>query len=202
MAFIAATNTAKACFDFTWKGVGVSICIYFLKATAPSSSDFQDLAFSLRDEFTDNVMPVLSHDVLFNGVTVYDMSSETAPIYTATETTPVAGGVAVDGTSRQVTAVITHRTAVRGRSGRGRTYLPGLSDNDVVDGAVTTDAQTAIQDAWDAFITAVETAVSWTFAVVSFYHDGAPRASGVKIQVTSSVVRGYTGTQRRRNPVG
>jgi len=111
----------------------------------------------------------------------------------------VNGSVAVDATARQVTAVITHQTAVRGRSGRGRTFLPELPETYVVDGVLTSTAQSDLQGAWDAFISAVELDSGWQFCVVSFYHDNAPRSSGVKIGVTASVVRGYVGTQRRRN---
>jgi len=202
MPFIASSNTGKVCFDFVWKGVGVSICLYFVKTSVPNATHFSNLAFAARDSMVDNLIPILSEDLTFNGVLVYDMSSATAPTYSAPQVPVENGGAAVDGVSRQVTAVITHRSNNRGRSARGRTYLPGLTDSDVVDGVLSSSAQTALQDAWDAFIADIEAVDSWIFVVASFYTDGAPRASAIKFEVTESLVRPYTGTQRRRNPIG
>ena len=87
-------------------------------------------------------------------------------------------------------AVVTFRTTQRGRSGRGRVYLPWITEPNQTAGVLSASAVTACQTAWDAFATALSTA-TYPLVVVS-------GVLGVANLTQSQLVRPFLKTQRRR----
>lgn len=84
--------------------------------------------------------------------------------------------------------VVTHRTAQRGRSFRGRTYIPFIGESSLVNGAIS--SITATQTAWTAFVAAMSAAAN-PLVVATYLH-------GSFSVVTSCTVQSIAGTQRRR----
>jgi len=125
------------------------------------------------------------------------MATANSPVYTSVNTPQVVGAINVDSEPNQSACVVNLKTGNRGRSYRGRFYLPGITQNDVVDSLLTTDAQGAYGDALSLFETDVE-ALGWTWVVASQYTNGAPRVTGVTTPITEVTVRTQLGTQRRR----
>ena len=106
----------------------------------------------------------------------------------------LAGSNVGDSVPAQVAMIFTLRTALGGRSHRGRIYVAGLPA-----GAVETDStqwkasgMSDFQDMADAFTTALGPGPNGCELVVASY----TLASAAS--VTSSVARRYFGTQRRR----
>lgn len=87
--------------------------------------------------------------------------------------------------------VITERTALGGRSYRGRLYLPWIRENEQTNGVLdATVISSFVQPAWDAFLTAMN-GTDFSPVVVSARHATAE-------PITSYVCRGNLTTQRRR----
>jgi hypothetical protein len=89
----------------------------------------------------------------------------------------------------QVAAIVKHTTASGGRSFRGRTFLPLVSEDKTDSGALLTAS--TVTTAWETFRTAMAT-------------DGFPlKVASYRLElatnVTASVCEGRTATQRRRN---
>jgi hypothetical protein len=109
----------------------------------------------------------------------------------------------------QAAAIVSLRTALRGRRNRGRIYLPFYSEQNIQNGTVF-GTLTAVQAAWDAFRAAMKTA-SWPLHIASYGHSlHRTRSPGggyvltpvtwppVSNEVISSSYELNLGTQRRR----
>jgi hypothetical protein len=87
--------------------------------------------------------------------------------------------------------VVTLRTGFRGRSRRGRIYLPWIDEAAQNDGVITPAAVTSSQTAWDTFVAAM-VAAGYPLHVCSRLHDDS-------VQMVSVTVQGNVKSQRRRN---
>jgi hypothetical protein len=86
--------------------------------------------------------------------------------------------------------VVSLRTALRGRSHRGRLYLPFMVEGNFANGSVSTGSNAAIQTAWDSFVTGMATGTA-PLVVASYLHATAEN-------VTKAACEFVVGTQRRR----
>jgi hypothetical protein len=142
-----------------------------------------------HDTFGDLVMPQLQ-----SGVTLLETRAKYGPQATGPFglfTDPRAGGQAGDSAPPNVAYLVEKRTALGGRSGRGRMYLPGVNEGRVNDnGTIVSASRTAIQTAIDAWFTALDN------GGVAMYilHNASSDAT----IVTSLDVDPVAATQRRR----
>lgn len=86
--------------------------------------------------------------------------------------------------------VVTLRTGFRGRSRRGRVYLPWIAEVDQDNGVINVGNVTAVQTGWAAFLTAMK-AAGYPLHVCSRLHNDS-------IEVVSVTAQPYLKTQRRR----
>jgi hypothetical protein len=86
--------------------------------------------------------------------------------------------------------VITIRTGFRGRSRRGRVYVPWVSEGEQTNGVLASADVAAVQTAWGTFLAAMVTA-GYPMHVCSPLHSDSVQASSVTVQP-------YVKTQRRR----
>jgi len=90
----------------------------------------------------------------------------------------------------QCAVMVKETTAFRGRSNRGRLYLPFTSENVSGGGVIASGTQTTVQNAWNAFLTAMVAAGSQP-VVASYLHAS-------QHPVVAYTVELAMGTQRRR----
>lgn len=90
----------------------------------------------------------------------------------------------------QVCALVKLGTPVRGRTARGRVYLPNTGEGATSEGNIAGATVSAGQDSWDQFIADLNTA-SCPLLVASYVEEGAR-------PVTSVLFEARTATQRRR----
>jgi len=91
----------------------------------------------------------------------------------------------------QVAAIVKLATAATGRSGRGRIFLPWVSDGNSIGGAIDATAVTNTTSAWVDFANAMATG-GVALAVASYKNETAS-------QVLNLACEAISGTQRRRN---
>lgn len=87
--------------------------------------------------------------------------------------------------------VVTLRTGFRGRSYRGRIYLPWIADINAVDGVINPTDLALQQTAWTTFMTDMKTA-GFPIHVLSKKHSTSTEIASVTLQ-------GFLRTQRRRS---
>lgn len=113
---------------------------------------------------------------------------------------PISPGTRVgEALPSNVALVASFATAKTGRSFRGRSYLAGLSENDVSGVGVDTVFAAGIVTAFLAMITDLAV-IDCELVVASYQSLGVPRAEGIATPVDSVSCNQRVDTQRRRLP--
>lgn len=198
MAFISAINTVKVVLEQLFGTSELANIVYFLKSGGWSEAEMTALLDDVETWWITYMQPYLGNALSLTGLTATDMSSATGPVVTKAVSPAEVGAGTSDPQAANVTAVITFRTAGRGRSSRGRNYIPGLTQ-DVMDSVTDVLAGWCgyMIDAYEAF-SDVEVANTCTHVVASFYHEKAPRATALLQPVTGYTMDTAVDSQRRR----
>jgi len=202
MAFIPVANTAQLDIIYTCDSQRVENTLYARFSTAPDATQIADLAAAVKAAWIDNIMPLLSSTVSLIAVEASDLTSASGPQTIDTGGLPEAGGVTSRAMPSNVALCVSFRTGLRGRSFRGRNYLPGMSSDAVSEGVNEVNAayQTSIRNAYLAVQLTIE-GVGAEWVVVSRYADGSPRTAGVATPITNVVFTdNVVDSQRRRLP--
>ena len=197
MAFQPVPNAAQAIIHYQGAVYEFSNSLWFTKSVF-GTSDMNDLAGALMGSIVSHWDAWFANDYTCDYVRVYDMRVDGAPIVTY-NTVQAPGLDADELLPRGDALVVTLRTATRGRSGRGRIYLGGLTSGQEFGGEFGAPiiAQTG---AWITQMKALIEAAGWQWVVCSRYHDGVKRAQGATFPVLQWQVRsGIPGSQDRRN---
>lgn len=151
---IIPVGFAQANFLFTGAAVprGAQVTLGVL---APGGMSAQTLANNVATAFQVNVLPELTQDVTLETVSVKLGPNDVGP--TAEAAVGVAGAGGTQTTSPNVAYLVRKVTALGGRSNRGRWYLPGVNEADVlwngiIVAARVTSLQTAHDDFYDALV--------------------------------------------------
>lgn len=133
------------------------------------------------------LQPLQPADVTIGRVDIRDVRTANQPVISASVGT--AGTSVNELLPRGNSLVVTLRTALAGRSYRGRTYVPGFA-RDAID--MTGRATTAATDAAGAFIDDLNTSMTsegWPLGVGSLFENGTRRDTGVINNIINAVVR-------------
>lgn len=196
MAFIPTEHCARVVVTYA-KGTEEWSNVYHATKTDFVRADMEALAAAVDAIFTSTVLDTFSSDVRYQVTTVYDIRTLTGEIvFDNSHTGP--GTASFDVVPINTAVVVTLRTATRGRTGRGRSYIAGYSEGGIEDGEwnATTLAQ-ALNLVLD--IKAAIESAGWTMVIRSIQTDGIENNPAVTRPVTQVAVRGgKVGTQRRR----
>lgn len=196
MAFIDLDNGAYVSVGFSQAGQTFSNGFWCTK-TSYTLTDQQNLAAAVDAAVDASVLTGLSNEVTYVNTKVYDMRTETGAIVVNSDNTGV-GTITASPAPIGLACVVTIYSAARGKSGRGRLYISGLTEDALEDGQWL---QTAA-DGCEAFVAAYKAAIEsagFTYVVCSRFTAGAARTHAVAYPVTSYLVRSnIPGAQRRR----
>lgn len=198
MAFIPVPNAVKVVITFSLAGQLVNLTLGLEKASAVSVSDLETAATGTQDWAVNELLPWLSSQLTLTGMEAYDLSSASAPVVAYSLATPHAGSAASPSLPNNAAAVISFRTDQRGRSARGRMYVPGIPQNVQASATTLGTAFVAALTQAGADINSYLTSVPFTHVVISRYTNNAPRAVGTTEAVTSVVMDNKIDSQRRR----
>lgn len=200
MPFIPVPNTVQVEVIFEMQDQVVENTLYYANDT-PSIENATALLEAVNTAIQDQLIPLLSSAITLVRLVATLISAIDGFVVTNTTGLPVDGGGSADALPSNVALCISKRTALRGRSARGRNYIAGIpldarESQDVLTSAFTT-----------AVVSAFETILGagaddgWVPVVVSRFHDNAPRVTGVTNPITSViVVDNIMDSQRRRLP--
>lgn len=200
MAFIPIPNAIRASIEAIYGGQKVVLTLGWEKAGAVVEQDLNDLNDALEDWVSTHLFSAVSDQLSFTGVTSTDQTTESSPSIYKAFTPAISGNQANEATPGNVAAVVSFLTDLRGRSYRGRNYVPGIDSAAFTSpgnlgaafAAVLLAAYTALSD--------VTTATNLTHSVLSTHHNGAPRVTGVATPVSSYSIDLKSDSQRRRLP--
>jgi len=198
MAFIPTLNAIKLVLEFTIASQTVVVTISLGKASSVTPTDLANACNDGIQWLATELMPSLTDQLSLTQAVAYDLSSATAPVVFATPGSPVVGGDSSPALPNNATAVISWRTSNRGRSSRGRMYVPGLPTS-------AKTSATGFSSAFLAVLASAGAAMNSYFSpdgleqvVISTHTGGSPRVAGLAQPVTSVVVDGLFDSQRRR----
>lgn len=173
----------------------VNVIHYRLTTLAtPKTEDLLclEIAVEIKDTYVNELNPSLPTDLTLDRVDCFNVDQ---PTFSNSTLSGDAGDVIGDALPPRNAPVISKKTGLRGRSFRGRMYLPFLSELQQNGGVITPAALVNIQDFADDLI--VETAPSsnqWELTVYS-------AKLGSDALVTSMVPRSEMGSVRGRKKV-
>ena len=196
MAFVPTTDGVRIVVKYSQLGQAFTN-VFHASKTDFSTADMQALADDIDLTVGTQHMVSICSDVLYQGTDVYDIRSVGGEIVNANAESTL-GSHTEDVLPINTACVVTLRTATRGRSGRGRIYVGGLRDTDLVDGAFTATPQLACE-LYVERISDAATANGFVLGVRSQQQNEVLLNPAVIRPITSWEVRdARPGTQRRR----
>ena len=201
MPFVPVPDTAALDVIYSWDGQVVENTLYYrFAAGGPVESDLTALLEAVNTAIRANLIPLMTNAITFLRLvgTLLDVVDGLQLI--STTSLPIAGENTGAAMPNNVAMCMSIRSAVGGRSGRGRNYIPGLPRS--VFAANTLDATfaAALTGAYSDILAAGGDA-GWEAVVVSRFTGGLPRTTGVANAVTSNFfVDRIVDSMRRRLP--
>lgn len=161
--------------------------------------DLDACATTLLNSWAVNMLPAAAPQYILREVYAIDLTTSTGATFTSALNPPQTGTALGAGLPGDKALVITHRTLLRGRSYRGRTYIAGISREEQVGNFVGAGTANAVINGFQAVIADMADA-GFTFVIVSRQLNNVPRTEGVATPVATSLLRdNRLDTQRRRN---
>jgi len=200
VTFVPVPNTAQINVVYEQDGQEVENVLYYTKTTTPTLEDLGALVDVVNAYIRDTLIPILATTIkLVRTVGVLLDVIDGLQVINTTGL-PASGGDANPALPNSVAFCISVRTANRGRSFRGRNYIPGLAEDLVTGNTVHSSTAAGLVSIWDG-LTAIAGDDGWARTVVSRVNAGVPRTVGVATPVTNVLaVDNTVDSQRRRLP--
>lgn len=197
MAFIPVPNSAQLCFDFTTAGQNWQFCVVIRKSAPPlTSTDLANASAVAASWWSTNLRPLIQNNTVLRQTRATDISVEGGGQSIATVgTAGTNGGILVP---LNAALVVSLRTAKRGRSYRGRIYLGGLEQTDLVS---ETDVAGAYVTSVLAAIAALQSQLdtnSFDLVVASKQHNKVVTNPAETNEVIAATCDSHIDSQRRR----
>lgn len=200
MTLVIPQHYGEAILSFLWAGDSQPMAMTVgVHAPTATNTDANDVANEVYAAFLTNLIPIVSTVLTLEEVVVH-LQADALPAG------PVVGlaigpdtGANSGNVLPQNSAYLVHkRTAVGGRGGRGRMYLPGCAEGSVSDtGVVASGTLTTFNTAWAGFLSDVTSGLFITELVV--LHDSSGGTAGdPPAVITSLTMDSVIATQRRR----
>lgn len=198
MAFIDVSDTVQAEFIYSYFGQVMENVLYFKNDTDLDVSSMTALGGVLRDWWDDWYSQQLNGLLQLNTIKLTDLTAVASPVVEFTDGLPLNGKVTSGETlPTQIACCCTLITLSRGRSFRGRIYVPGIPDAAITNSTFTDTFIADMEGNLGQLMVALDD-TNFVWGVVSRYTGGAPRASGVFTQISGFRVNATAATQRRR----
>lgn len=196
MAFVPTPNCVTSFIKGTLHSEDVAMTLSWDFGSPAGVQELEVLNGNIEDWLTTHLMPNLASALVFNNVTSYAQDSIEAPLHSHTMNVPgVEVGASHPG---NVAMTVTFGTAFRGRSGRGRNFIPGIQEVDSTGNIFDAALRTAIQAAYDILQQDVGVPSGCQHVVISRQVDGVTRTEGRPAPVLTYTVRAQVRTRKSR----
>lgn len=198
MPFIPASNTSRSVLEYQSEGQTLANVLWFAFETAITTAVLDTLNTALHTFWTSHLKPQIGGSVGLQRIVSTDQTTASSPSRELIISPAEFGTNVGPAMPLNVAICVTLRTGQRGRSFRGRTYLPGR---------VTTDENTPSTINLTT-ISNIITAMSWLLTpanvagalwiVASHYTNKLPRATAIKTPVSAISIDTPFDSMRRR----
>lgn len=200
MIFIPVPNCAKIELVYDIDGQTLENVMYFEGDHNPTEQDLLNLAADAKTQWEATWRLQQGAGCDLRKIKATDAGQEDGAAVEVSATGLHLGARNVEMMSNNVTACISLKTAKRGRSYRGRIYLPGITVDEVDTNTLAADTVTALTAGFSYWNFLDNGGEPWALVVASKFHNNAPRTVGVATTVTSFIVNKTVASQRRRLP--
>lgn len=199
MPFVPVQDTVMVELFQRLFGQRIENTLYFKLVAGVGVPEVTDLWNKLLAWWTTSLAVNLSNELTLVGAKITDLTSATSFALDFTAPTPnPAGVVGSPSLPSNVALCVSMRSAGRGRSSRGRNYIPGMTESKTTGNEVVAATVAGLEASYNGIRSLAFTA-PWVHVVVSRFTAGAPRAAGVVFPVTScKIVDPFVDSQRRR----
>jgi len=201
MAFIPVDNCIGVELRMRLDSQRVENTLYFYKVTGWTAADLPVVFNALLVWWNTYYSVPVSNQLSLNEIKVTDLSSDVGFSFEIPTPTPKpTGDSAEPAAPNNVALCISFRTASRGRSSRGRNYVPGIPKTAITANTVDSLTVSGIAAAYNQLLVVAD-GLGADWVVVSRFHDNAPRTAGVVSFINAAtVVDATVDSQRRRLP--
>lgn len=200
MAYQPAPNVARVNTRYTVDGQLVENVLHFVGNPPIGTADLQALAVAVRSVVLAYTPANAPTSVTLREISVTDLTTAFGEVVVDTTGLPAVGVATPEKLPNNVTLCLKLVTSARGRSGRGRFYVPYLREDEVQ----TNTVRPATIATWIDLLQDIRSAaqaVDWLMVVLSRQNEGVLLAEAVARLVTNIVSTDATvDSQRRRLP--
>jgi hypothetical protein len=199
MTFIPVPNAAELVFKFLWRNHVTVMALAFDLNTIPDTEDCEGLIDYGNTFWNSYLQALMAQDIQRIEMSATSLTSSDGAYAVLPVSPAQAGGSSPESVGNNSSPVLSLRTNNRGRSFRGRIFVPGTPT-----GALDTPNSIASvyqADLLEAFQTLIDTPPETppgVWGVVSKFANGAPRETGVISPIAFVTCDLKMGTQRRR----
>lgn len=165
-----------------------------------NATNLAALAVALVSWVTGSLCPLLSEQWTATRIVGIDLTSAIGP--TTTQNVSTAGGVSGEAAPNNVSACVSLRTASRGRSFRGRNFLPGIPNSLITTNTLDSTFITDVLSAYSELVGPGTFLAGWQYGIVSRVTGGVPRASGLFVPIESVIMVGTAVRSMRSREIG
>jgi hypothetical protein len=196
--FVPVPGVLQCNLRFTLLGHSVENVLCFRYGGTSFPTAVSGIQTILQTEWWNPIRGALSNQLLHIENYYTDLSDQAGPVSSQPAFSSPTGGHASPSVPGNVAVVVTHRTANRGKSYRGRTYLAGLGKDFLTGNTVSGSAIAVFETGFNDLIDATNAALV-PFVIVSRRHNNDGRVEGIDTVVTLSLCRDdQVDTQRGR----
>lgn len=200
MAFIPTPNCTRTDILFMYEGQQDHNVIWCQWPAPATQAQREGLNTAIRDWWTASGKAMSTQGYVLSQITTVNQDADNAPSSTLVVSPGIAGSAGTSGLPANTALCATLRTALRGRSYRGRMYLGGMDVTKRDQPSTTTTVfigqvivmLNALRDAI--------TAAGAIWVVVSKVHNLVKRSSGVATALDAISIDSVFDSQRRRLP--
>lgn len=200
MSFIPTPTCAQIQLVYNWQQ---QICVNTLYYAGNNATDPDVLMALAEDAFlmwNAATKPLQNTSCALTMIRATDMSNETGPSVEFVTSPPNTGTLSGENLPANCAAVVSLRTAGRGRASRGRIYIPGLNTQQVTNSIWHDSVRDSGPSFFENFQFLDANGEPFGLQVLSRQFNGVPRTAGLLRQVTSVIVNPHVASQRRRLP--
>lgn len=201
MPFIPAPNTLQARLRYNWGTQLVENTLYFEASAAVSVALANQLGAALVTWWGTHFAPISSNLMGLLQVYITDLTTDNSFVVAYSTGLPLVGQNTTEALPFNCAFCISLRTANRGRSGRGRNYVAGLTEAQQSQSVIAAATRTTIVAAYQLLVGPGLFVGGLELVVVSRRHNKQDRLSCLIQPVTNVLaVNDIMDSQRRRLP--
>jgi hypothetical protein len=201
MAFVPFSRAAALTVNYLWLGQQVQNTLWFDYNDAIDETALESLVADVETYVFEEMLPLMSEDIFLNSVEARKQDAPESLYAISRVHSNEPGGVPTPSMPNNVTVSVSFRTALTGRSRRGRNYWLAIPTTQVADNLVNGSYLEGVLGAYEGMIGLGAVSAGWQWVVASKYANGAQREQGLTTNVTGvTIVDNIVDSQRRRLP--